>query len=681
MPPMKSPKSARPQATGREPEAAAPASPVQEGPETAQAGPAAGSSRLDLLCDRLSGHCDRLASTVAASSLGRWWTATAAPGRVDWALLTVLLAVAYVIFLYGDVRATFEHSFNFLDAVLSGRPRDFYTISIQNTSTGHPAVYDIPLYAVFALWNLPTYVLYKLTGYEYLVSTPAQLWLKTMMVVAAVACAKVLADLARDLGVGRERAKWVAFYFLSSMAVFMPVFVVVQYDIVLVLTVLLGMRAYVRGDLRRFLLWFMLANTLKLFAVFIFIPLLLLREKRLRVVVGQLVAGMVPLALCRLLYRGDAGYAAATSGFTDGMMDRLVATHIGWIGGGAPIMSIPLFVVFMVCLTVFAYAKRPVDDLERNAVAIYLCLAVYAVFMAVVPLNPYWVVLMSPFAVLMVFLNPRHLVLNTLLEMVVSGGVVMLYTRIGYSMYNRAIFEQLLLPHLTAGAEYPRYPTPNDVLIDKGLGGGTPFIIGVLVAAVASFLVLNYPGRGFLEQMGNLERLPRSVAWTRLLAPLGFAGLLLVTYFVPAVPVVYTSAHAAPTAGEGNLLAPGAELSETFQLEQSTETESIGVGFMASTVLWIDSSTITVSLSDSSGRQVFTTTMPANSLGDKVTQLPTSGLLLEAGTPYTLRITSQNTEGGLARVQINPDLDRNRTTYNGAEVPGDLVLVVSGTVR
>ena len=36
-------------------------------------------------------------------------------------------------------------------------PQDFYQIAIENSTFGHPAVYDVPIYAIFALWNLPTY--------------------------------------------------------------------------------------------------------------------------------------------------------------------------------------------------------------------------------------------------------------------------------------------------------------------------------------------------------------------------------------------------------------------------------------------------------------------------------------------------------------------------------------------
>ena len=163
-------------------------------------------TRMRALTETTSDQGRRLVERVVDSRLGSWWSSTERPGLVDWALLGIILLGAYAFFLYGDVRATFEHSFNFLDSVLQGRIGDFYRIAIEHTSTGHPAVYDIPLYLLFGLWNLPTYIIYRITGFQYLLSTPAQLWLKTMMVLAALLAAKVLVDIARDLGVSRQRS-------------------------------------------------------------------------------------------------------------------------------------------------------------------------------------------------------------------------------------------------------------------------------------------------------------------------------------------------------------------------------------------------------------------------------------------------------------------------------------------
>ena len=633
-------------------------------------------ARMRALTDAMSDQGRRLVERVVDSRLGSWWSSTERPGLVDWALLGVILLGAYAFFLYGDVRATFEHSFNFLDSVFQGRVGDFYQIAIEHTSTGHPAVYDIPLYLLFGLWNLPTYIIYRITGFHYLLSTPAQLWLKTMMVLAALLAAKVLVDIARDLGVGRQRSKWVAFFFLSSMTLFVPVFVIVQYDIIMIVFILLGLRAYLRGRLGRFLLWFAIANTFKLFAIFIFVPLLLLREKRLRVVALQLGVGLIGLVACRAIYHGNVAYKASTGGFMSSMLQRLTAVGIPWMGS-----TIPVFVVFMVVIVVFAYLRRPQGRKALAADAVYICMAIYLVFATIVPLNPYWAVMVSPFAVLIIFLNPRHVLLNSALETGVGTALFLLYAFTGYSMYNRSILDQLLLPHLVAPTAQPRYETPAHFLEAMGVTRQGAFIVGFMIACALAILVVNFPRAAMVESLGQGERIPRSVAWVRLLMPAGFSALVLIPYFVPAVPVVYSASTDAPQAGSANILEDGARVSETITLPSTVEASSINIAFLAEEVQWLDSSVVTVEVTDASGNRVFRTEAPANSLHDGLHSFPADGLVLRGGEKYTVTITSRMTEGGYARVMINPAVDQFPTTENGTTVPGDLLMTIAGRTK
>ena len=647
---------------------------ASEEPEAVSAAGVA--SRIRTFIDARSDQGRRAVERVVDSRLGSWWSSTEGPGLVDWALLGVILLGAYAFFLYGDVRATFEHSFNFLDSVLQGRVGDFYQIAIEHTSTGHPAVYDIPLYLLFGLWNLPTYIIYRITGFHYLLSTPAQLWLKTLMVLAALIAAKVLVDIARDLGVSRQRSKWVAFFFLSSMTLFVPVFVIVQYDIIMIVFILLGLRAYLRGRLGRFLLWFAIANTFKLFAIFIFVPLLLLREKRLRVVTLQFGAGLLGLVACRAIYHGNVAYKASTGGFMSSMLQRLTAVGIPWMGS-----TIPVFVVFMVGIVVFAYLRRPQGTKALAADAVYICMAIYLVFATVVPLNPYWAVMVSPFAVLIIFLNPRHVLLNSALETGVGTALFLLYAFTGYSMYNRSILDQLLLPHLVTPTAQPRYETPAHFLEAMGVTRQGSFIVGFMIACALAILVVNFPRAAMVESLGQGERIPRSVAWVRLLMPAGFSALVLIPYFVPAVPVVYSASTDAPQAGSANILEDGARVSETITLPSTVEASSINIAFLAEEVQWLDSSVVTVEVTDASGNRVFRTEAPANSLHDGLHSFPADGLVLRGGEKYTVTITSRMTEGGYARVMINPAVDQFPTTENGTTVPGDLLMTIAGRTK
>lgn len=618
-----------------------------------------------------------VAGRTAGSSVGRWFKRVEQPNIADWGILAAVCALAAVTFLYGDVKATFEHSFNFLDSVFAGRPQDFYQIAIENSTFGHPAVYDVPIYAVFGLWNLPTYLLYRFNDFNYLESTPAQLWLKLMLILFALVATWLVMKIARQIGVSAARSKWVGFYFLSSMSLFVPVFVIVQYDIISVTFMLAGLLAYMKGNIRAFLFWFLAANTFKLFALFIFIPLVLLREKRIPRALGQILVGILGLILCRLLYRGDLAFEVSTGGFTDLMLDRLRTAGFTWQSS----MAVPLFVVFIVGLAIFAYAKRPSSERALNAFAIYLSLAAFLVFCAIVPLNPYWIALVAPFSILIIFANPRHLTLNSLLEVSISASLFLIYMLVGFSMYNAGIFKDLLFGQFIAPAASQRFQTPGDILRAVGLGGNNViFLVGFMIACVLAVLVVNYPRATFVEGMPNTQTIKRSVVWTRLAALFAFCALLFGMYLLPARPLLYSSASSTPVPTEVDILAPGSVVEEELEFDSSMKVDTIQVGIDASAVTWINSAVVTAALVDSSGVTVFEGAAAANAIGSGLASFPTDGLILEADERYTLHLAGRDSEGEPVYVQINPDQDKFLTTEDGLIVDGDVVMVLQGTV-
>lgn len=608
--------------------------------------------------------------------MGRWYKNAERPHRIDWALLGAICLLAFVTFLYGDVKATFEHSFNFLNSIAEGRPGDFYQIAIENSTFGHPAVYDVPIYLIFGLWNLPTWLIYRFTDFDYLNSAPAQLWLKLMIVVFAVIAARLMMKIARTLGMSVARSKWVAFYFLSSMALFVPVFVIVQYDIICVTFMLAGINAYMQGRTRAFLLWFLAANTLKLFALFIFIPLVLLREKRLPRAVGQMIIGVVGLAFCRLLYRGDLAFQASTGGFTKQMLDRLAVAGFAWQSN----IMVPLFVVFMVGLAIFAYVKRTSSERELQAFAVYISLAAFLVFCAVVPLNPYWITLVAPFSVLIIFVNPRFLTLNTLLEVGIGSSILLIYMLVGYSMYNSNMFADLVFGRVVPPASPQRFSTPAELLTAAGLGvDKVPFLVGFMIACVLALLILNYPTASLVAGMPNTEPISRSAVWTRLAAMTGFCALLFGMYLIPAPATAYSSISQTPTTTSVDIMTPGSAVEEEIAFDKTLSVDAVQIGLDASAITWIDSSVVKLSITDSAGKPVFEAATPANAVGVDLANFPTGGLTLKADETYTVKLTGADSEGAPVTVQLNPNEDEFKTTANGAIIEGDIVMVLIGT--
>jgi len=343
-------------------------------------------------------------------------------------------------------------------------------------------------------------------------------------------------------------------------------------------------------------------------------------------------------------------------------------------------VTVPLFVVFIVGLAIFAYAKRTSSERELNAFALYLCLAAFLVFCAIVPLNPYWIALMAPFSILIIFANPRHLTLNTLLEVSVSTGLFLIYMLVGFSMYNSGMFKSLLFGQLIPPASPQRFEAPGDILRGIGLGGNNVlFLVGFMIACTIAVLIINYPRRSFIEGMPNNETIKRSVIWIRLAAPVGFCALLFGMYLLPAPAVSYSSTAAEPVLTSVDVLEPGSVVEEELSFESTMNINTIQVGLDASAVTWIDSAAVTASLLDSSGISIFEGALPANAIGTGLASFPTGGLVLEAGETYTLRLQGRDSEGEPAFVQINPDQDRFTTTENGIPVEGDIVMVLKGT--
>ncbi|MBM7824879.1 hypothetical protein JOD55_000706 [Arcanobacterium pluranimalium] len=624
--------------------------------------------------DRLHDLGKRFENNVVESRVGSYVRNSFSPRIADWFFAGAILVFSFFTFLYGDILATYEHSFNFLDALFSGHIRDFYQLAIDHNSFGHPAVYDFPIYLLFGLWNLPTYIIHHLTGFDYLQSIPALLWLKLGITLCVVLAARACVLLARDLGLSKDRSKWVGFFFLTSMTVVVPAFVIVQYDIIMVLVVLFGLRAYLADKNLSFVLWFMLANTLKLFSVFIFIPLLLLKIKKLRYVFGYLALGMAGIVFSRLLYAGDTAYKASTAGFSSGMLNRLTDVKLPWYPDSP--YGIPLFVVAIILIAVFSYVKLINTKRELAVWTVYICCAVFLAFVCLVILNPYWAILVAPFLCVMTFLNRRYLLLNILLETGISTAVMVVYIFVGYPIYNRNILDRLVFGHVIEAPEKPRFGVPTQFLaavgIDKTM---VPFIVGFLFACVIAFLIVNFPSRILAQdvelQAEKEDRVPLSAIYFHMAVPLGFILMLLVIYIVPAKVPAYSATSEHPVPSASNLLEKNAQFTETFVPSRTINSRIVEIGIEASSVTWIDSSLIHFEIKDNTGQVLFAADTPANIIGTGALTVKTDGFVFEKGKSYLFSLSSAQTEGAAAYVLMNKQRDEFVSTENGVEVKGD----------
>ncbi|WP_251492995.1 hypothetical protein [Otoolea muris] len=102
--------------------------------------------------------------------------------------------------------------------------------------------------------------------------------------------------------------------FLSSAALFVIVFVVSQVDGFALFLLLLGFYFYLKGNGKAFLLCYMIAMPSKMFAVFLFLPLVLLKEKRIPCIFAALALSFSGSIFSKLLFGADPAHPAYING-------------------------------------------------------------------------------------------------------------------------------------------------------------------------------------------------------------------------------------------------------------------------------------------------------------------------------------------------------------------------------
>lgn len=313
------------------------------------------------------------------------------PQKSDVFLAAALGLAAFFLWNHPDIIETAQHTRILLDDVFSGRFFAFYQDTMDARATlgyANAAHYHIWFYLLCGLWDLPLYLIGKLIPVGELAFT---LWTKALGATAFVACGLVLRRLAEKLGAGREQIAWTPWFFWLCPVGFFSALCMGQYDSLCLLFLLLGMLFYLDGRMLPFVLTMGTALVFKMFAIFILIPLLLLREKRILRIAGWLALSLwlyLPGSLLFARRNGDAGF------FNSLIAQRLFATVLPTVGQPS------LLLVLLAGLYLLCWLWQPGSEESLAQKAVYVCLTVFSLLFLLVQWHPQWIILLSPFLLL-----------------------------------------------------------------------------------------------------------------------------------------------------------------------------------------------------------------------------------------------------------------------------------------
>lgn len=409
---------------------------------------------------------------------------------LELAVAGVFLLFFYSV-IYSDILITVQNSLNLWDLLFQGRLMDFYTESygaVVNLGfdTGDWVFYDFPIYVVFALWNFPLWLLSRLGGLEILYLPPCVMWAKSMLLVFLWLAAKGLDGICQAMEMKERERRLACCLFLTSTLTISALCVLSQYDIIGISLMLWGIKFYMEGDTRKFLLFFALSVPMKLFTLMAFAPLVLLREKRVERILGQLLCGVSLLAICRLVFSSSTG--------GDGLI-WFVFKNTAQISVG----TVYFFVFAMAVLMLICYIKPYRQGQEQNQWAIYFCLTAYGIFFSTAYTYPYWTIFMAPFISLLMAQNSRFLRVNLLLDLVLSCGIQLAYIFEFPWCFGGANCSSMLLNFMQKGQRLDPIWDTESLLssLFPGRENAAVYAIGLgisaFLAALLLFMVVNNP--------------------------------------------------------------------------------------------------------------------------------------------------------------------------------------------
>lgn len=410
-----------------------------------------------------------------------------------WILIGIILCFCFCTMYYTDIMIIYEEGLDFLDCLFSGNLTDFYNYSYYNSSFKVVAVYDILIYIIFAVWALPVWIIDKVSGGGInIFSIPCMLWFKSLLILFLAVVMRFMKKIAKVLEMQETNMEWMVYAFISSLLVILPVFELAQIDIICLAFMLSGIYFYMQKNMKMFLLFFAIAIPMKLFALFIFVPLLLLYEKKIIKILLMLAASMSIQFGGKLLFifSTDTYVSVEKSLFNFDMLQRVMETH--FFEGTDKTASV--FVVCYLLLCIFTYTLELKTEKEFRHWSIYLSFVSFLLlFMFLGQVHPYWIIFLAPFLIITIFNNRNKLKINLILEIGLTLTFVWERMYMFWGTFGGSTtFDYLFLQNLGPREKFARVPLRYlmDYFEYSEYRAG---VMGIFYACAIALIIINFP--------------------------------------------------------------------------------------------------------------------------------------------------------------------------------------------
>lgn len=450
--------------------------------------------------------------------------------RTLWTITIIFIVFISCMHTYNDILVTAKQGLVFWDCLFSGRIFHFYEDAY--IFCGNPyypvqqyALYPFLYYLIFAIFELPIWILEKVTGANIYNSIFGNIYSKAVLLFFIYCALNAFVKVLKELGKEKEEVSLYAFLFTSSIILITSTCITSQYDIMNVFFILTGFYYWLRNDDRKFILFFAISINLKYFGLLFYIPLLLIREKNVKNIAIKTIIAVLPTLFFMLVFSNNSDPTGVVgTSIVSSYISKFIVNDLQ-IGNH----TVSSFVLISIISCTIAYFYRYRSEKEKRQLAIFVLLLFIGAFCLIARIIAYWAVLGVPvFLLAVAFSNGNEN--RTLFFETALGTAITVYQYFFFNwMYCAKTTSAMgILPalfHKTPDVEN-NYGVDGS-LMSLGLG---PEVIEVLyIFAFAAWFALLYYCYPKTKEQAQKEKISDWVVIFRTFMNLGMAIFPLVT--------------------------------------------------------------------------------------------------------------------------------------------------------
>lgn len=573
-------------------------------------------------------------------------------------LTAIVLLFSFTVFYYADFSDTLDNAIMLGDSIADGNFSGYYAYAAENAhpNTVYTANYNVFLYAIFLIWNLPTFIIHRISGFDYMTSVLALLWCKALIAAGIAASAFFLRKIV-SLWVKNARALFtLTLLFCASSCVIFPALVTCQYDILSVAFTLAGLYCYLKGKHIPFLILFAVAVPLKMFALFAYIPLILLREKRIWAIVLKLIPAFAVNFIFSLPFRGDSWYEVCLGSQNRDAIKLILDSSVTF----GKLTFIPFIAAFLaICVVCYALSPDSRDDAStasRYQVPVFAAAISLASFVFLVSVRSYWCIIAVPLMLAVVFFNPEKLRVNVLLFTVGGACLTVFHMMTHWVLSYWHLVDFLMLANVVSPKEGYEltYGGVGTFFASHGLDRYASLLFTLALSAAAMLFVLNIPRKKSCARWKNEGHKPES--WYGILQIALSAALVVLTVYASTASRPEALISGTATSHTRDILR-GDPVSMTFTPSEDRYITELTFTADNGAVSRKSRSTVTVTLEDASTGEVLAEKLigTASVEDDKPFTLELDPVHVERGTEYRVTFSGKALRNGSAGFCIASD--------------------------